>query len=137
MADETLFVNNSGQGPNVTVPEEVADKFNWGAFLLSWIWGLGNKTYITLVMLATVVLAFIPIVNFVSGMVQLGLAIWFGIKGNEWAWQNKKFESVEAFHAYQKKWVVAGIILLAVCAILAILAIFLIMAVAMSGTSVN
>ena len=85
MANEGLLMNNSGQGPNITVPEEVADKFNWGAFLLSWIWGLGNKSYITLTMLATVVLAFIPFVGMFVGLAQLGLAIWFGIKGNEWA----------------------------------------------------
>ena len=96
--------NTSGQGQNAVVPEEVKNKFNWGAFLLSWIWGIGNKTWITFVIFPA---CFIPLVG---GLVVLGLQIWFGIKGNEWAWQNKKFESIEQFHSNQKKWAIAGLI---------------------------
>ncbi len=104
MMEETMLENTSGAGKDAKVPAEVSGKFNWGAFLLSWIWGLGNATYLTLIIL---LVCFIPLIG---GLGALGLAIWFGIKGNEWAWQNKRFESVEAFHAYQKKWVIAGII---------------------------
>ena len=94
------FVNTSGQGAKAKVPQSVKDNFNWGAFFLSWIWGLGNKTYITLI---NIVLFFIPLVN-------LGVAIWFGIKGNEWAWRNKRFEGINQFHENQKGWATAGII---------------------------
>ena len=104
MMEETMLQNTSGQGKGAVVPAEVSGKFNWGAFLLSWIWGIGNATYLPLIILAV---AFIP---FVGPLGCLGLAIWFGIKGNEWAWQNKRFEGVEAFHSYQKKWTIAGII---------------------------
>ena len=131
--ENEVIENNSGQGENITVPEAVADKFNWGAFLLTWIWGLGNKSYITLLIILTIFLAFIPFVNLVTGMVQLGLAIWFGIKGNEWAWKNKKFESIEAFHSYQKKWAIAGTILAVLSILLAIIAIIILTVVAMSG----
>ena len=127
------FVNNSGQGENIAVPEVVADKFNWGAFLLTWIWGLGNKTYITFLIFATIILAFVPILGFVAGMVQLGLSIWFGIKGNEWAWKNKQFESVEAFHYYQKKWAIAGTILAVLGILCSIVIMFVVMAAVMSG----
>ena len=127
------FVNNSGQGENIAVPEVVADKFNWGAFLLTWIWGLGNKTYITFLIFATIILAFVPILGFVAGMVQLGLSIWFGIKGNEWAWKNKQFESVEAFHDYQKKWAIAGTILAVLGILCSIVIMFVVMAAVMSG----
>ena len=94
------FINTSGKGEKSNVPSEVKNKFNWGAFLLSWIWGIGNKTYITLIYL---ILGLIPIVN-------LGILIWFGIKGNEWAWRNKQFKSIPEFHENQKKWVVWSII---------------------------
>jgi len=134
MAYEDL-ANSSGQGQNADVPAAVSDNFNWGAFLLTWIWGLGNKTYITLLMFAAFILAFIPFVNILAGMLQLGLAIWFGIKGNEWAWKNKKFDSVEAFHSYQKKWAIAGTIIAVLGILLAIFGIFLIVIVAMSGAS--
>ena len=132
MADE-VFINNSGQGENIEVPENVSDKFNWGAFLLTWIWGLGNKTYITLLI---IVLAFIPFVNLVSGIAQLALSIWFGIKGNEWAWQNKKFASIEAFHEYQKKWAIAGTILAIILGILfTVLVAFFVIIVAVGGAA--
>lgn len=108
MVETQVVENTSGQGKGSAVPAEVLGKFNWGAFLLHWIWGIGNSTYITLVIFASILVSWIPIVGL---FVPLGLCIWFGIKGNEWAWQNKKFPSVEAFHAYQKKWAIAGLIL--------------------------
>lgn len=110
--------NNSGQGPNTPVPDIVARKFNWGAFLLSWIWGLGNNTYITLLIFATILVAWIPIIGW---LISLGVCIWFGTKGNEWAWQNKRFQSVEHFHEYQKKWAIAGGILYLVSIIIGII----------------
>jgi hypothetical protein len=39
--------NTSGQGERAHVPAEI-DRWNWGAFLLNWIWGIGNDTYIAL-----------------------------------------------------------------------------------------
>ena len=73
------------------------DRFNWGAFLLSWIWGIGNKTYITLIVLAMYFIPFLNIINF-------PLCIWFGVKGNEWALKNKHWESVEHFDRVQRLW---------------------------------
>ena len=99
--------NNSGQ-KDATVPEAIAKKFNWGAFLLNWIWGLGNNTYITLLIFVGSIAAFIP---FIGAFVPLGLCIWFGIKGNEWAWQNKHWDSVEHFNEVQKIWTIVGVVL--------------------------
>ena len=98
------YENTSGQGRNAFVPPEVAKKFNWGAFLLSWIWGLFNKTYITLVV---IVISIIPIIGTIIAFL---FCIWFGIKGNEWAWQNKSFDNINAFHNTQRKWATAGAI---------------------------
>lgn len=64
--------------------------WSWGAFLLSWVWAIGNKTWIGL-------LALIPYVGLV-------MAIVLGIKGREWAWQNKEWDSVEHFQRVQKQW---------------------------------
>lgn len=77
-----------------TVPAEVKG-WNWGAFLLNWIWGLGNRTYLAL-------LCLIPGVNII-------VAILLGIKGNEWAWNNRDWESVEEFKSVQKTWSVFGV----------------------------
>ena len=43
--------------PPDRIPPEL-DRWNWGAFLLTWIWGLGNSVFIAL-------LALIPLVNIV------------------------------------------------------------------------
>lgn len=117
------LANNSGQGAGSPVLDIVSKKFSWGAFLLNWIWGLGNKTFITLIIFPISLAAYIP---FVGWLVTLGCSIWFGIKGNEWAWQNKRWESIEHFHAVQKKWAMWGVILFVLQMIL-IIGIFVLM----------
>lgn len=81
--------NTSGQGAQATVPAEI-DRWNWGAFLLNWIWGIGNSTPIALLM-------FIPLVNLV-------MPFMLGVKGSSWAWRNRKWESVEHFKQAQRQW---------------------------------
>jgi hypothetical protein len=86
--------------------------WNWGAFLLSWVWGLGNKTYIAL-------LALIPGVNVVMAFV-------LGAKGNQWAWQNRRWVSEVQFWQVQKLWsafgwgMLAGFLLGVVCILLVV-----------------
>lgn len=120
------FINTSGNGQAAVLPEELKG-YNWGALLLSWIWGIGNKTYITLL---SFLVAFIP---FIGCLAALGMNIWFGFKGNEWAWQNKHFESVEHFKSNQKKWTIAGIIVTIVSIIVWIFIAMIIGAAAVSG----
>ena len=78
------------------VPEAVKG-WSWGGFWLSWIWGIGNNVWIAL-------LAFLPFVGWVMPFV-------LGAKGREWAWQNKHWDSVEAFNQTQKTWGMVGLIL--------------------------
>lgn len=87
--------NNSGQGKVEFYPPGV-EGWCWGGFFLSWIWGIGNKTWIAL-------LALIPYVGFV-------MAILLGIYGRRWAWQNKRWESVEHFVRVQRSWSLWGTI---------------------------
>lgn len=51
------LANSEFQRGNQEVPEEIK-KWNWGAFSLNIIWGIGNKTYLPL-------LCLIPLFNFV------------------------------------------------------------------------
>jgi hypothetical protein len=95
---DTIMENTSGQGVSATVPGEI-DKWNWGAFLLNWIWGIGNNTYIAFLM-------FVPLVNFIMPFV-------LGAKGSSWAWRNKRWDSVEEFKAVQRKWARWGVAVLA------------------------
>lgn len=87
--------NTSGGGAGTVVPAEI-NRWNWGAFLLTWIWGIGNGTLIALLM-------FVPLVN---------IPMWFvlGAKGSAWAWQNKRWNSVEEFRRTQRKWALLGVI---------------------------
>jgi Cytochrome oxidase complex assembly protein 1 len=77
-----------------TIPAEI-NRWNWGAFLLSWIWGIGNQTYIAL-------LALIPFVGFIMIFV-------LGAKGSGWAWRNGRWDSIEHFKRVQRRWAIAGL----------------------------
>jgi len=90
--------NTSGQGASAIVPEEVKG-WNWGAFGLTWIWGVFNGVLISL-------LALIPGFAVVWAFV-------LGAKGNEWAWRNKQWDSIEHFKSTQRPWNIAGIVLFA------------------------
>lgn len=81
--------NTSGRGDIAELPPELKG-VNWGAFLLNWIWGLGNNVW-------QAFLVFVPFFGFVVPFVLL-------FKGNEWAWKSKRWESVEHFRAVQRKW---------------------------------
>lgn len=100
-------------GLNGPFPAEL-NHWNWGAFLLSWIWAIGNHVWIGLLVL----LSFVP---FIGGIIALVMVIMLGIKGNEWAWKAKKWDSVEHFKTVQRKWAKWGVILLIVSVVVGIL----------------
>lgn len=79
--------NTSGQGSASVLPNELKG-WSWGAFALHWIWGIGNQVWISFVV-------------FVLGFIW---AIVLGIKGREWAWQSKKWDSIEHFKRTQGTW---------------------------------
>ena len=79
--------NTSGQRATSVVPEEVKG-WNWGAFFLNWFWAIGNRVWIGLL-------------GLVLGII---MSIILGIKGNEWAWQNRPWESVAQFKRTQRIW---------------------------------
>lgn len=73
-------------------PYDVTKVFNWGAFLGTWIWGLFNKSYVPLFML----LLFWTPWSFC-------FQLYCGLKGNEWAYKNKKWKNVQTFNKSQEK----------------------------------
>lgn len=72
-----------------TIPDGIKG-WSWGAFLLGPIWAIGNNTYVGL-------LTLVPYVGFIMSFV-------LGFKGQEWAWKNKQWDSVEHFNRVQEKW---------------------------------
>jgi len=87
--------NTSGERERAIVPPEIR-RWNWGAFLLNWIWGVVNETYIALLM-------FVPLVNVVMMFV-------LGAKGSEWAWRNTRWRDVEHFKRVQRLWAIWGFV---------------------------
>lgn len=92
-------INNSGQGGlfdlSVPVPEEIQG-WNWGAFLLGPFWLVSNRVWLGF-------LALVPIFGF-------WMAIALGVKGNEWAWKSRRWQSIKQFKTHQKRWAIAGIV---------------------------
>ena len=89
-------------------PEVAAElgKWNWGAFLLTWIWGIGNRVWVAL-------LALVPIVGIVMMVV-------LGIKGNRWAWEHGRWSTVAEFRRSQRRWVWAALVVYAAFFLLAV-----------------
>ena len=65
-------------------------RWNWAAFLLTFIWGAGNRVWISL-------LAVIPGIGLI-------MAVILGLKGNEWAWRANPCLNREEFLKAQKLW---------------------------------
>ena len=98
-----------------SVPPEIKG-WNWGGFLLTWIWGIGNNVWIAL-------FALLGMIPWVGWIVRLTMRIILGIKGNEWAWQNKKWDSIEHFKRTQRTWTWwgAGLIVLQIIFVIAVI----------------
>jgi hypothetical protein len=90
---------------NLLLVAELA-KWNWGAFLLGPIWGLGNNVY----------RAFMVLIPF------YGIYEWvmLGRNGNRLAWAARPWESVESFHKTQRKWAMWGIIVVVLVVLIAV-----------------
>ncbi len=106
----------SGMGARSEVPDDLR-RWNWGAAGLTWIWGISNSSWLTL-------LAFVPYLNFIWWII-------CGVKGNEWAWRNQPWESIEEFKRVQKKWSHWGI------AIFVLYGVFILLGIIISATANN
>jgi len=91
--------DTSGMGSAAIVPPEIK-RWNWGAFLWSFIWAAGNRLWgwaLLGLLLSLLALGIVP-------------AIVLGINGNEWAWRARRWNSVEHFQTAQRRWAWAGLI---------------------------
>jgi hypothetical protein len=97
--------NTSGLGRVSTIPSEIRG-WNWGAFFFGWMWGISNKVWITL-------LSAIPFVGVIMFFV-------LGVKGNEWAWRAKRWDSIEHFKETQRTWALWAWVVIVVYTVLVI-----------------
>jgi zinc-ribbon domain len=89
LPSQRAAATSTGRNADGDIPDGVKG-WSWGAFLLNWIWAIGNRTWWGL-------LAIIPYVGVI-------VAIWLGLKGREMAWKNRRWDSLEHFNRVQRKW---------------------------------
>lgn len=87
-------VNTSGMGKFHDLPDGIAG-WSWGGFVFSWIWAAANGTWLGL-------LALIPGIGLI-------VRVMLGVNGRKWAWQNKRWDSVEHFNRVQRRWSIVAI----------------------------
>ena len=74
------------------LPYDYKKQFNWGAFFGGWIWGVVNKSFATF----WAWIVWLPPFSIL-------FKLYCGLKGNEWAYENKEYNNVEEFNKSQKK----------------------------------
>ena len=100
------------KGEDAPLPSELRG-WNWPAFLLGPIWGVGHRIWWT----AIGFLALAPLIN--AGPRQAALLIWLammlflGFRGNELAWRARRWESVDKFMAAQQRWGIWAVVAVA------------------------
>jgi len=93
------------------LPQEY-QKWNWGAFTLTLFWTAAMNQWGWFA--AVLILSFIPCVNFSV----LVISIYLGVKGNELAWQSRRWHSLQQFKATQDVWKSWGITLFIISIVL-------------------
>ncbi len=94
LGDGQYGQNSSGHGSMAQLPAQLQG-LNWGGFFLTFWWAIFNQSWIAL-------LCLVPYIGWIMPFVVL-------FKGNEWAWQNRRFDSPEQFQAVQKSWATWGV----------------------------
>jgi len=100
--------NTSAQGQDAVIPPEIA-RWNWGAFMLPVIWLRGNN------LTGRDVDAFMRSKGRLRGgrILFYTLGYTLGLEANELAWRHRRWPSVQAFKAVQRRWNIAGLTALA------------------------
>ena len=83
---------SSGNDPNL-LPQ--VQRWNWGAFFLSWIWAFAHRLPVWGII--GLVAQFVPLAGW-------AVAIYLGVKGGELAWRERPFRSLAEFQATERVW---------------------------------
>jgi hypothetical protein len=91
--------SDTASTPSIQFESEISlfKRWNWGAFLLSPVWGVFNGAAIK------GFLALLPVIGII-------FSIMLGYSGNRIAWKARHWESEEQFEKSQRSWAVAGFI---------------------------
>jgi len=88
--------------------------FNWGAFFLTWIWAIGNRSFNTVTLLHLVFCA----VPYVGPFSAISLMLYSGLTGNDRAWNAKEWQDSEHFKRVQRRWALVGVTQFAIAVLL-------------------
>ena len=110
MTAVTSIAGGAGEGAHAPLPDEFR-RWHWGAFLLSWIWGLGNGTYLALLALPAWFMVEpvwgrldFPLDWIACGAILIVVPVWLGLTGYDLAWRNRSWPSVDEFRRVQRSW---------------------------------
>ncbi len=100
------YAGENTSGMDTTVPPQVQNMgFSWGAFGLTWIWGIGNQVWIAF-------LGFlIGLVPYLGALGNIVFYIWLGMNGHELAWKKRRFDSLEQFQSTMRVWNTWGLVM--------------------------
>lgn len=105
------YQNTSGM--NSDVPFEVGVcRWNWGAFCLTFLWLFNHgmvKQGVGYIALYLCGFLHTPLLSMLSSFGTLIMSIYFGAKGHELAWKNRRFDSVDHYFSVQRKWLYWGV----------------------------
>lgn len=103
---QDINVDNFGQANDYSQSEidKEIEKWNWGAFFCSWLWGAFNGIYWPLFI---ILIAGIP---YVGQVCSLCLCVYLGLNGSKMAWRTGKYHSFDRFKNAQRNWAIGGII---------------------------
>lgn len=97
--------NNKSNINNKSIPNELKD-FNWGAFLLTFIWGIKYKAWITFLAIPLIIIQLPLGLNWIM---YIAFQFYCGIKGNEWAYKTQWWKKPTEFNKEQTKWAIAAV----------------------------
>lgn len=101
--------NTSGMKGAVP-PQLAALKWNWGAFLLSFLWTVNHRMTWGWGILVLSLLGRIPGIGLLFSIAVLGVSIYLGLNGHKLGWQNRRFEGgVAQYFEVQNAWMKWGI----------------------------
>lgn len=115
-------------------------RWNWGAFLLGWVWAAFHRCYWPMFLLVLSLFnLFISTASAVAGgvgnlliaLAGIGINIYLGLNGSRIAWEAGCFDSLQHFQSKERAWRNAGFILIGVSLLIGFLLILFAVAAAM------
>ena len=103
---QKLDIDHAGEGTSRLEAVPTIHNFNWGAFFLTWIWAIGNRSFDRI----TGWLLVLCIVPYIGPLSALALMVYCGKTGNRRSWENKQWESIGHFERVQRRWAIAGVL---------------------------